>query len=123
MATPIVPTRVALGSGVAPSGTTEVTYIGHTLTNAVLATSGTLTASSAFAAATSISTAKTRKAIVISAAADGAGGYFGSDATVSPATGHFVFPGTQLTMTGYNGNLWAVAPAGAQAQKFYLLET
>ena len=125
MAKPIVPTRVALSSGLpvtTVSPTTEVTYIGHTLTNAQLAALAGLTTIT-FLTATSVSTAKTRKQITIYAAADGAGGHFGSDNTVTDSSGHFVFPGTYLTMTGYNGAIWAIVPTGAQTQRFYIQET
>jgi len=125
----IVPTRVALSTGinVGQTPTTEVTYTGHTFTNAQLTANASLTASASFSAAPSapiaISTAKVRKAIQIWAAADGAGGHFGSDNATNSSNGHYVFPGTELVMTGYNGAVWAAAPDGAQPQKFYLLET
>ena len=125
MAQPIKPSKVALASGASNASypsTFFVTYTGHTNTAAVLNASGTLTASAAFQNATLLNSAKTRKSLNISAASDSAGGYFGSDNTVSPTTGHFVPPGVQLLLEGYVGPLWAVAEPGAQPQKFYIQE-
>jgi len=133
MAKPIVPSRVALSTGLnlttaSTALTTEIAYLGHTLTTAQLNSSGTLTASSAFPASPGTPIQITaahpaRKALIISAASDGVGGFYGSDVNVTPATGHFVFPGTQLSITGYLGAIYAVAEVGTQPQKFWFQET
>ena len=111
MATPI---QSVLKTPANQPTTVKIDSAQHTSSTAALTASpATLSPVSQITAGPSqIVPAASRNTLVISNPVDGKLVYVGQDGTVNLNSGHALYPGNQLTITGYIGAIWVVSSNG-----------